>query len=442
MKNELLKILEKRRMGIHCGIPSFCSANKLVIETVLEQARRYDDIVVIEATSNQVNQFGGYMGMTSLDFKNYVYKIADNLEIDKSKIILGGDHLGPLPWCNLPAEQAMKNAKVLVRDCVKAGYTKIHLDTSMLLGDDDITKRLSDDTIADRGAVLYKECIKAYNELLETEPDAVRPVFVIGSEVPVPGGAVDEEEKLSVTDTHDFENTLIAYNKAFSKYGLNDAWNDIIAVVVQPGVEFSETGIHQYDRYQARELSNKLKHYPNIVFEGHSTDYQPYEKLREMVEDGIAIIKVGPALTYAAREALFSLSMIEDELIANKAERSNLRAVLENIMLEDDSNWKKYYQGSENEKLLLRKYSFSDRSRYYFADKRVEAAVEKLFENLDETGIPMHVLHQYMPLQYAKVRDGKIKCEARELVKESIRYIVENYNYAVKINYMMETINL
>lgn len=189
-------------------------------------------------------------------------------------------------------------------------------------------------------------------------------------------------------------------------------------------------------------MSNKLKHYPNIVFEGHSTDYQPYEKLREMVEDGIAIIKVGPALTYAGREALFSLSMIEDELIENKAERSNLRAVLENIMLEDDSNWKKYYQGSENEKLLLRKYSFSDRSRYYFADKRVETAVEKLFENLNETGIPMHVLHQYMPLQYAKVRDGKIKCEARELVKESIRYIVENYNYAVKINYMMETINL
>lgn len=182
MKNELLKILEKRRMGIHCGIPSFCSANKLVIETVLEQARRYDDIVVIEATSNQVNQFGGYMGMTSLDFKNYVYKIADNLEIDKSKIILGGDHLGPLPWCNFPAEQAMENAKVLVRDCVKAGYTKIHLDTSMLLGDDDITERLSDDIIAERGAVLYKECIKAYNELLETEPDAVRPVFVIGSE--------------------------------------------------------------------------------------------------------------------------------------------------------------------------------------------------------------------------------------------------------------------
>ena len=87
MKNELLRMVEKRQMGIHCGIPSFCSANKFVIETVIEQAQRYDDFVVIEATSNQVNQYGGYMGMTSVDFKNYVYEIADKINFDKSKII-------------------------------------------------------------------------------------------------------------------------------------------------------------------------------------------------------------------------------------------------------------------------------------------------------------------------------------------------------------------
>lgn len=442
MKNELLKILEKRRMGIHSGIPSFCSANKLVIETVLEQALRYDDIVVIEATSNQVNQFGGYMGMTSADFKNYVYKIADDLNIERNKIILGGDHLGPLPWSSLPAQEAMENAKVLVRDCVKAGYTKIHLDTSMMLADDDRNYRLSDDIIAQRGAILYKECIEAYNELLKTEPESVRPVFVIGSEVPVPGGAVDESNNLNVTDTHDFEKTLVAYNKAFAALGLENAWKDIIAVVVQPSVEFSETDIHQYDRYQAKALNSKLKQYPNLVFEGHSTDYQPYEKLREMVEDGIAIIKVGPALTYAAREALFALSMIEDELIEDKNNRSNFRQILEKVMLENDNNWKKYYQGTALEKLLLRKYSFSDRSRYYFEDVRIKNAIEILFANLSKSGIPIHILHQYMPLQYMKVRDGKLQCTPRELVKESIRYIVENYNYAVKINYMMETINL
>lgn len=441
MKNELLRMVEKRQMGIHCGIPSFCSANKIVIETVIEQAQRYDDFVVIEATSNQVNQYGGYMGMTSADFKNYVYEIADKINFDKNKIILGGDHLGPLPWANLPAKEAMEKAKVLVRDCVKAGYLKIHLDTSMRLGDDDTTKRLSDDIIAARGAVLYRECMAAYNELLAVNPDAVKPVFVIGSEVPVPGGTVMEGD-IEVTHVDDLENTLLAYRKAFQNQGMSNAFKDIIAIVVQPGVKFGEYGIHPYDRFAARGLCNKLKQYPDIVFEGHSTDYQPYEKLREMVEDGIAIIKVGPALTYAVREALFALSMIEDELIEDQTKKSNFRSVLERQMLADDSNWAKYYHGTELEKKLMRKYSFSDRSRYYFANEEVEDAIDKLFANLDAIDIPNYILHQYMPLQYVHVRDGKIKCQAKELVKDAVRIIVENYNYAVKMNYMMETINM
>lgn len=441
LKNELLKMVEKRQMGIHCGVPSFCSANKFVIEAVLEQAQRYDDVVVIEATSNQVNQYGGYMGMTSIDFKNYVYEIADKLGFERSKVILGGDHLGPLPWCDLPAAEAMERAKVLVHDCVKAGYLKVHLDTSMRLGDDDPNTRLSDDVIAARGAVLYKECMSAYNELLAVDAHAVRPVFVIGSEVPVPGGTV-KDNGIEVTSPEDFENTLLAYRRAFKSQGLDNAWKDIIAVVVQPGVEFGDFGIHKYDRFAAKSLCSKLKQYSDIVFEGHSTDYQPYEKLREMVEDGIAIIKVGPALTYAVREALFALSMIEDEIVVEDSKRSHLRDVLEQVMLEDDKNWKKYYKGTELEKHLLRKYSFSDRSRYYFANEKIVNAVERLFANLDETGIPTSILHQYMPLQYARVRDEKLKCQAKELVKDAVRVIVENYNYAVKMNYMMETVNL
>lgn len=442
MKNELLRMVEKRQMGIHCGIPSFCSANKFVIETVIEQAQRYDDFVVIEATSNQVNQYGGYMGMKSEDFKNYVYEIADKMHFNKNKIILGGDHLGPLPWCDQPSNVAMEKAKVLVRECVLSGYLKIHLDTSMRLGDDDKNKRLSDEIIATRGAILYSEAIKAYNELLSINPNAIKPVFVIGSEVPIPGGVKSSETSLKVTSVEDFENTLLAYKKAFCKLNIDNAWKDIVAVVVQPGVEFGECEIHKYDRYDSRELCAKLKQYPDIVFEGHSTDYQPYEKLREMVEDGIAVIKVGPALTYAVREAIFALSMIEDELIEDKKQRSNFRDILDEVMVSDNANWKNYYKGTELEMKLLRRYSFSDRCRYYFSNSKVENAIEILFNNLDSVEIPNYILHQYMPLQYVHVRDNKIKPKPRELVKDAVRVIVENYNYAVKINYMMETINL
>ena len=35
-QNPLREMVTKRKLGIHCGIPSFCSANKLVIEAILE----------------------------------------------------------------------------------------------------------------------------------------------------------------------------------------------------------------------------------------------------------------------------------------------------------------------------------------------------------------------------------------------------------------------
>lgn len=436
MKNKLLDVLEKRTLGIHCGIPSFCSANKIVIEAIMDQAKRFDDTVLIEATSNQVNQFGGYMDMTSVDFREYVYKIADQIGFDKDKIILGGDHLGPLPWCNLPADEAMEHAKKLVYDCVMAGYTKVHLDTSMKLGDDPVDEMLPNEVIAERGAILYKECDKAYQELLKENPDAIQPVYIIGSEVPIPGGSQEEEDNLKVTNPRDFESTIMAYRRMFNKLGLKDAWNHIIGIVVQPGVEFGNTDIHTYNRLDAVKLCNRLKKYPDIVFEGHSTDYQPPVKLREMVEDGIAIIKVGPALTNAVREAIFALSMIEKELIDDESQRANFIEVLEEVMMSEPGNWIKHYHGTEKQQAIARKYSFSDRSRYYFTHEKVLEAQEKLFENLSNVEIPLPVLHQYMPLQYAKVRDGKLSSAPRELAKDAVVCVVEDYNYAVKCNYM------
>lgn len=439
MKNKLLDILEKRTLGIHSGVPSFCSANKIVIEAIMDQAKRFDDTVLIEATSNQVNQFGGYMAMTSVDFRDYVYTIADRIDFDKSKIILGGDHLGPLPWCDQPAETAMEHAKKLVYDCVLAGYTKVHLDTSMKLGDDPEDEMLENRVIAERGAALYEQCEAAYQELLKTNPEAVHPVYIIGSEVPIPGGSQEDEDTLKVTSPKDFEQTIITYRKVFAERGLSDAWNHIIGIVVQPGVEFGNADMHIYNRLDAVKLCNRLKKYPNIVFEGHSTDYQPPAKLREMVEDGIAIIKVGPALTNAVREAIFALSMIEAELIPEKEKRANFEDVLEEEMLKDKKDWIKHYHGTELEQHIARKYSFSDRSRYYFSHPAVVAAQEKLFENFEGVEIPLPLLHQYMPLQYNKVRDGKLKNNAHELVKDAVVCVVEDYNYAVKTNYMVNS---
>jgi len=437
--NPLFALVEKRKNGIFTGIPSFCSANKLVIEAILDQSKRFDDKVVIEATSNQVNQFGGYFHMTSAEFRDYVYGIADGIGYDKSNIILGGDHLGPQPWQNLPEAEAMANSKELIRQSVVAGFLKIHLDTSMRLGDDDPNVPLTDETIARRGAELMQVAEAAFQTRLAEDPDAVHPVFVVGSEVPIPGGA-QSQEGLEITRPENFEHTLLAYRAAFDKLGIGGLLKYVIAVVVQPGVEFGESDIHKYSRYEARHLCDKLKGYPDIVFEGHSTDYQPPESLKEMVEDGIAIIKVGPALTFAVREALFALSYIERELIDDDSERAHFVEALEKAMMADPKDWRKYYKGTEKEQAISRKYSYSDRCRYYLCEPEVEAAIQKLFANLDALDIPMGMLKQYLPYQYIRVRDGRVQKKARELVKDNVVMIVEDYNYAVKRNYMVGSV--
>lgn len=436
MKNPLLAMIERRKEGFKLGIPSYCTANEIAIEALMEQGKRFAEPILIEGTANQINQFGGYTGMTPADFRDYVYAIADKVNFERERIILGADHFGPLVWSNLSADEAMKNSKELVRLAVLAGFTKIHLDTSMKLKDDPENERLSDDVIAERSAVLLEECEKAYQELLKIKPDAIRPVYIIGSEVPIPGGSQEEEDTLQVTRVSDFENTLNTYKRKFEEHGMSARWEDVIAVVVQPGVEFGDKDIHQYDRNAASELCEALKRHPNVVFEGHSTDYQPPKKLREMVEDGIAILKVGPALTFSLREGLFALSMIERELIPED-KRANFIETLERIMLENPSNWQKHYHGSDEDKRIARKYSYSDRCRYYFSLPEIKSAISKLFANINSIEIPAGMLRQFMPTQYRKVRDGKLSMKAESLVKDCVAELADDYNYAVKTNYII-----
>ncbi len=433
--NPMMSLVQLRQQGIPAGIPSYCTANEIVIEAVLEQAKRFGDSVLIEATSNQVNQFGGYTGMKPADYRDYVWAIADRIGFPRGRIILAGDHLGPQPFQNQPEAEAMENAKEMVRQYAAAGYTKIHLDTSMRLADDDRSKPLSDYTVARRGAMLMKVAEEAWQELHKQQPDAVHPVFIIGSEVPIPGGAQVQEE-MQVTDPDAFEATVKAYREVFAECGLAEQMKNVIAVVVQPGVEFGDADVYMYDRSEARALCARRKQYPEFVFEGHSTDYQSPMALKQMVEDGVGILKVGPALTFAAREALFALSHIEDEMIDDPAARSNYISVVEQVMLENPKNWQKYYHGTPKEQALKRAYSYSDRSRYYMPDPRIEAAMQKLFANLEGADIPMGLLHQYMPVQYIAVRDKRLPMNPRALVKDAVRIVCDDYNYATRPNFV------
>lgn len=433
-KNVIRSMIVKRQRGIPCGIPSFCTANSIVIEACLQQGVRFSDSILIEATANQVNQYGGYTGMRPADFREMVYALADKVGFPKSNIILGGDHLGPLTWCSEPEVSAMEKAEVLVREFVAAGYKKIHLDTSMRVGDDSRTEPLDLDKIARRGARLYRACEETYQQMLHDHPNEERPVYIIGSEVPIPGGEQSAEDTISITRVEDLEATLAAYQRAFDAIGMPEAMENVVGIVVQPGVEFGDENVACYNRGKTVELCEAVRKHPGLVMEGHSTDYQPTFHLQEMMIDGIAILKVGPALTYALREALFALALIEQELLPQE-QQSHFMSVLDTVMIENDRDWKKYYRGTDHEVFLKRRYSLSDRSRYYLQNPKVEAAMEKLFYNINHVKVPQGLLRQFLPNQYIKIREGLMHCEARELVKDHIIDVVEEYNCATKCNY-------
>lgn len=429
-------IIKAQKNGIAKGIYSVCTANEFVIEAVIERAQKDKSFVLVESTCNQVNQFGGYTGMKPDDFKNHIYNIAKKIGFPVERLILGGDHLGPNPWKNENADSAMEKAGSLIEEYILAGYTKIHIDTSMYLADDPGKgfERMDNNLIVRRGVELALRAENAYQKLKKKNPSAESPLYVIGSEVPVPGGAEEREEEIKVTSPEELKETITLYEKFFYEYNLQDAWERVIGIVVQPGVEFGTDYVIKYNRDKANALSSFLDDYQNLVFEAHSTDYQKRECLRQMVEDGFCILKVGPALTFALREALFALEYIEREILGDNSERlSKLQETLDGVMLEDPADWKKYYNGSRDEIRLDRKYSMSDRIRYYWAKPEVIEAVNRLTNNLESREISLNLLSQFLPEQYQRIREGSVKNEVQALIRDKIGKVISDYDQAVKV---------
>jgi D-tagatose-1,6-bisphosphate aldolase subunit GatZ/KbaZ len=431
--NLFREIVRNQKLDIPAGICSICSSNSYVIEAVIEKALIDKKHILIESTSNQVNQFGGYTQMNPEMFRDFVLSFGRKAGLPLDQIILGGDHIGPFPWRKEKADSAMEKACEMVRQYVKAGFAKIHLDASMPLADDPAGRLLDVQTISERGAALCLAAEKAFKETgghgLFNSP----PVYVIGTEVPNPGGSHEIRNNIRVTEVSDLEETLKSYKEAFIKYKLEEAWDRVFAIVVQPGVEFEQDKIHDYNSENAKDLCAALKRYPKLIYEGHSTDYQKKSALRQMVKDGIAILKVGPALTYAVREALFALNFIENELFQHNPDinLSHFIDLLESAMIKNPKNWTNHYHGDKSKLRLGRKYSLFDRSRYYLTDSEVQHSMNLLIKNLTNGNIPLTLVSQFLPNQYEKIRNGSLKNDPVSLIKDKVVEVLNVYSYAV-----------
>jgi D-tagatose-1,6-bisphosphate aldolase subunit GatZ/KbaZ len=391
----LAEVQRAQQQGVARGITSVCSAQPVVLQAAMEQALEDGSCVLVESTSNQVNQEGGYTGVKPAEFAALVGRLAEDAGMPAERVILGGDHLGPHPWAAQGVTIAMARAAEMVRQYVRAGYAKIHLDASMACADDALGP-LADTVAAARTADLAAAAEAAASERPSGSP---APVYVVGTEVPPPGGQAADHGGPAVTRVADAERTLALVREAFTRRGLERAWERVIALVVQPGVEFGDDAVYPYRRESAAGLK-ALAGTRGIVFEAHSTDYQDEGALRALVADHFAILKVGPELTFAFREAVFALEAIERELLGGRGpdRLSGVGQALDDAMLRDPRYWKPWYDGEDEETVRRqRRFSLSDRCRYYWTGPEVQGALRCLFASLEGRRLPRGLVSQYLP---------------------------------------------
>jgi D-tagatose-1,6-bisphosphate aldolase subunit GatZ/KbaZ len=415
----LADIVARHHGGQAVGVYSLCSAHPTVIASAMREAQSARTPLLVEATSNQVNQFGGYTGMRPAEFVRFVRDIAAPLGLPADRIWLGGDHLGPNAWRAEPAGSAMAKATDMVRGYAAAGIRKLHLDCSMACAGDPAA--LPEELVAARAATLCAAAEEAVREV-SGEP----PVYVIGTEVPTPGGATEELAELRVTTPESAAATIEAHRAAFVKAGLEAAWPRVIALVVQPGVEFDHHKVVDYRPQEAASLSAFIGSQDQFVFEAHSTDYQSADALRALVRDHFAILKVGPGATFALRETLWGLAAIEQELHRRDPVADFRRTVVE-VMRADPRHWRGHYREDSETLDLDLQYSLSDRIRYYWPYPAVERARSEMCERLDRMGMPGTLLSQYLPRQHAAIRSGRIAATTAAILHEGVAAALRPY---------------
>ena len=288
----LLEVVAANRRGEGAGIYSVCSAASTVLEASMVQARRDGTMVLIESTCNQVNQFGGYTGMMPRDFAAFARRVALETHLPTERIILGGDHLGPYPWHDEPSEEAMAKARTLVAVTAPATsrstWTPAHAAPMIPLGD----------PTSAPPRCARRVCRAAEEAWSELPPGSPRPVYVIGTEVPAPGG-----ERRARLDKRNLNGAgapeLTPFPEAFAPPESAQRWSGSSPSSSSPALN-SVTG-HGCSRRpcEARALSRAFAVGPVSCFEAHSTrriTRAPEDSVRSE-DQGFAILKVGPWLT-------------------------------------------------------------------------------------------------------------------------------------------------
>ena len=349
---KLIQILKKN------AIPSFCSSNSQVIEILFKFCKFHKVPLLVESTSNQVNQYGGYSNNTPKEFIKKIKKIAEKEKFNKKKLFFGGDHLGPLPWKLHKSREALRRSIRLIRSYINADYQKIHIDTSIkCLNDNKINNKI----VFERTALIFRKLnLDKYKNLF----------FVFGTEVPLSGGndksKIKQTSITQIKEEHkNFKNLLKSETNSF-------------ALVIEPGMKFMHNNVTK-PIFKNFVIKKKFSKKNNFIFEAHSTDYQQINTLKKLVSNNFKFLKVGPELTYELTRSILFMEKLEKTLNY----KSNFSKVLYLEMKKNRKYWLSYFNNKKKtvfDKIVKSKF---DRTRYYLERKKVLKAINILKNNIN-----------------------------------------------------------
>ena len=346
------------------AMPSFCTANEEVIKIILLYCKIYNLPCLIECTSNQVNQFGGYIKKTPKEFSNLIFKIARTIKLNKKNIFLGGDHLGPLPWNNKNSNLAIKNSIELINNYISNKFCKIHIDTSVQCKND---KVFNSQIKFDRTKKILKKIkLKKKSNIF----------YVVGSEVPISGS--DKKKLLKPTSIYTIKKDSNIFSELLFKKSCK---KKNFGLVIEVGMKYMDKYIQKPNLKNFLQKKNfSLKN--NFIYEAHSTDFQSINTLKKLVNNNFKFLKVGPELTYLYSRSLLLMQKIEKHFIEKN--KSNFNENLIQEMLKNNKYWINFYEKNNYNQFLNSKY---DRSRYYLGTKKVKNSIGKLRLNINNLNL-------------------------------------------------------
>ena len=343
------------------ALPSFCTANIDVLKSIMFFCNLKKLPCLIECTSNQVNQDGGYTNKTPKKFIKEISNLRKKIKLSKNRLFIGGDHLGPLPWKKKNKQLAIKNSIKLIESFLKEKFCKIHIDTSIKCRDDKI---FNNEIIFERTKQIL-ENIKIKKRINDK-------FLIIGSEVPISGSG--DNKRVVLTTKKQIKNECIKFRQVLKGSKLDK--NRKFGLVVEPGMKY----MHKFlKKPNLKNFSDKkiFSEKNNFVFEAHSTDYQPFSILKKLVDNNFKFLKVGPELTYNYSRSLFFMERLEKKL---KKKRSLIKINIINSMKKKNKYWLGYYKANKVNLFLESKL---DRMRYYLNNQKVINSINILKKNIN-----------------------------------------------------------